>query len=436
MTTDTSTLPRSAQAFVETSPSAPKKGVDFAKRTAALKAAKEDAGVPEPVKDRPAAKVAPAAAIRTLILLIEQQLNATFAEREDEIRGLVVALLAREHVLLLGPAGTGKSALAHVFCSAIDGATYYQWLLTRFSTPEEVFGPVSLDGLKHDRFRRVTTGKLPEAHVAFLDEIFKANSAVLNSLLTALNERAFDNDGARHDIPLETMVGASNELPEGPELAALYDRFLLRYWTDYTTTPDAFRRLLTGDEPSIAARISMTDLATAQAEVAALPFDPKAVDELFMLRNELTKQGLGVSDRRWRKAVKILRAAAWVEGATTVTQEVFPILANVLWTEPTQRASLLKLVAKYASAELAEAQDVYDAMQQLLGELPAKGADDFAQRVTGVTREVKRAVDKITALKGTTKGITTERIDALLQDLTRRQAQLKRDVTEALGLGG
>src|SRR5262249_8007401 len=135
--------------------------------------------------------------LRVSALALERDLNSAFAEREREIRGLLLALLAREHVLLLGPAGTGKSALANCACAAIHGATFFQWLLTRFSSPEEMFGPVSLDGLKNDRFRRIPTGKLPEAHVAFLDEIFKANSAVLNSLLTALNERAFDNDGGR-----------------------------------------------------------------------------------------------------------------------------------------------------------------------------------------------------------------------------------------------
>lgn len=375
------------------------------------------------------------AALRGIFHTIEGELNATFAEREKEIRGLLVALLAREHVLLLGPAGTAKSALANTLCSAIDGAEFFQWLLTRFSTPEEIFGPVSLDGLKHDRFRRVTTGKLPECHVAFLDECYKANSAVLNSLLTAINERAFDNDGGRGAIPLETVVGASNELPEGPELAALHDRFLLRYWTTYTKTPDAFRRLLTGSEPAINARLAMADLKAAQAAVDAMPISNSAVDELFKLRGEIAAEGIGASDRRWRKAMRILKAAAWLEGAAEVTPEAFPILAHVLWETVEQIAKLTTVVSKYTSAELAEAQEVHDSMVELLGNLPPKGAENYAQQLVSITRELKRAGDRIATMhKNCTGAQSKAKIDVLRLAMAQRYKALRKDAAEALDL--
>jgi MoxR-like ATPase len=143
-------------------------------------------------------------------------------ERDEEARLVVLGMISQEHVLFLGPPGTGKSAIGRRL-SKICGGQFFQRLLTRFTTPEEIFGPLSLRALENDEYRRCTTGFLPTASVAFLDEIFKANSAILNTLLTVLNERQFDNGaGLREECPIRCVVGASNELPESDELDALY----------------------------------------------------------------------------------------------------------------------------------------------------------------------------------------------------------------------
>jgi len=376
-----------------------------------------------------------AAALRAKFLAIESELTKTFAEREREVRGLLVASLAREHVLLLGPAGTGKSALANTFCGALDGARFFQRLLTRFSTPEELFGPPSLAGLKQDRYKRVVAGMLPEAHVAFVDEIYKANSAVLNSLLTALNERAFDDDGKRSAIPLETVVGASNELPEGPELAALHDRFMLRFWVSYTKTPEAFRRLIVGSEPSIAAKVTLDELKDAQLEVENMPIAEEAVEELFKLRAEIAGLGIQASDRRWRKCVRVLKASAWMEGATEVTAEAFPILAHVLWETVDQIAKLQQVVSKYTSAELAEAQEIADAILEMVNNLPPKGTEQYAQQLVYTTKEIKKAHKRIVELQNRCKGVQSKaKIDATAKDLLERYNRLRRDAAEALDL--
>ena len=391
-----------------------------------------DAGGPE---DRVAAPPTGVDPTLTKLRQIENELNATFAERDRENRGVLIALLAREHVLLLGPAGTAKSALANTVCTALDGAKFFQWLLTRFSTPEEIFGPVSLTALKNDRFSRVTVGKLPECHVAFLDEIYKANSAVLNSLLTAINERGFDNDGGRTAIPLETVVGASNELPEGPELAALHDRFMLRYWTSYTKTPDAFRRLITGTEPQITSTISLQELHAAQAQVEAMPVSEPAIEELFKLREEVKAQGIIASDRRWRKAVRVLKASAWMEGATEVTPESFPILAHVLWETVDQIAKLQQVVSKYTSAELAEAQEAADAVLELLNNLPPKGSDQYSQQLVSITKEMKKAHKRVSDLRDACRGVQSKvRIAKIADDVQAKWKSLQQDARDALGI--
>ena len=155
-------------------------------------------------------------------------LESGLVERETEVRLLLLAAFCGEHLLLLGPPGTAKSELGRRLSAVCGGASFFERLLTRFSVPEELFGPLSMRGLENDQYVRQTDGYLPTATVAFVDEVFKANSAILNSLLTILNERLFDNGNERVEVPLLCLVGASNELPESEELDALYDRFLLR----------------------------------------------------------------------------------------------------------------------------------------------------------------------------------------------------------------
>src|SRR4051812_31791932 len=174
---------------------------------------------------------------------LRTDLTSRFPERESVIDGALCAVLASEHVLLLAPPGTAKSALVRALAQAFGGR-YFERLLTKFSTPEELFGPISLKALEQDQFSRVTTGKLPEVEFAFIDEVFKASSAILNTLLTLANERLFQNSGAPLRCPLVSLFGASNELPEGKELEALFDRFLLRFEVGYLLRPGNFRLVL------------------------------------------------------------------------------------------------------------------------------------------------------------------------------------------------
>lgn len=178
---------------------------------------------------------------------IKNALNAKFFEREKEIEAILIALLSKQHMLMIGSPGTAKSALSADLSKIVQGTNYFQWLLTRFSTPEELFGALSLKDLEQGVYKRNTANKLPEAHLAFLDEIFKSNSAILNSLLTLINERIFYNNGHPIQVPLMSIIGSSNEYPEeGEGLEALFDRFLLRFEVDYIGDDTNFISMLKG----------------------------------------------------------------------------------------------------------------------------------------------------------------------------------------------
>ena len=277
--------------------------------------------------------------LRKLIAHLQQGL----VERDEPVRLALLAALAGEHLLLLGPPGTAKSELARRLQSVFVGGAYFERLLTKFSVPEELFGPLSIKALEQDRYQRLTERYLPQASIAFIDEIFKANSAILNALLTLLNEREFDNGAERVKTPLIAVIGASNELPEGEELDALYDRFLLRYEVGAVSS-EGFGALLDLDDENrpLEQGLHLTPelLSELQAEARAIPLGGEMRRLLSDLRAHLTEQGRYLSDRRWRKVVKLLQVAALTNGHDRVTVWEGWLLRHCLWDAPGERTAV------------------------------------------------------------------------------------------------
>ena len=294
--------------------------------------------------------------VQAKFLTTRRELCSSLVERDGEVDVVLTALVCNEHPLLVGPPGTAKSLLLDALMAWTSGRRFSA-LLTKFTTPDELFGPISVRGLKEDVYRRVTTGKMPEAHLCFLDEVFKASSAILNTLLRILNERVYeDGDGTPARVPLLLCVSASNEWPDpqdgGKELAAVFDRFLFRRTVRPILSRAGRHRLLwvRDHAPKLSTSITPEEVHKARADSLSLPWSDDARGALETILEELSKEGIHPGDRRQHKAVSAAQAFAYLDGACRVEPEHLEILASVLWDDPQEQPQkCASVIAKIAN---------------------------------------------------------------------------------------
>jgi MoxR-like ATPase len=276
---------------------------------------------------------------------VVEPLKGRFVGRDEVVDLIALAALAGEHLFLYGPPGTAKSALIHQFALAVRGR-YFEYMLTRFSEPNEIFGPIDIAQLREGRVVSVTTGMLPEAEFVFLDELFNANSAILNNLLTVLNERVYRRGAETHQLPLLSLFSASNHLPEDETLRALFDRFLLRCHVK-NLKPEAMPSLLQAGWALESA--SLPESPVSAAELAGLRSALYQVD-LSGVREPYTELvfkvrdlGVALSDRRAVKILKLLAASALLCQRTACDPSDLWVLRYV-WDREEQIEPLAALV--------------------------------------------------------------------------------------------
>ena len=320
---------------------------------------------------------------------IRDALSQAFKEREEIVTGMVTALLAKEMLFLLGEPGTAKSAVCEALCNSIGG-NYFSWLLGKTTTPDELFGSVSIAALKQDRYERVTTNKLPEATVAFVDEIFKGSSAILNTLLPVINERRFFNGSKPTKIPLQVLFGASNELPQGEELAALYDRFVLKYVANPIQNDSNMSDLLLNGLNVRIPTITIQELAIEQEAASNIKLTVDVVNVVVTLRKAVRAEGIVVSDRKWIQSMRVVKACAYLNGHTQVELEDLEILQHVLWTDPGQQKTVRGLILKLTNPAGDELLKIQDGIQEALANF-AKVKTDNSKNLAStdiVNREI------------------------------------------------
>ena len=284
---------------------------------------------------------------------VARELDRVFLDKQEIIRLMVISVIAGEHMVLVGPPGTAKSALVRALARLVD-ARYFEYLLTRFTEPNEIFGPVDMMAFRAGQYQRRVDGMLPEAELVFLDEIFKANSAILNSLLTLLNERVFSNGRSVIKCPLISVFGASNELPNDENLYAIFDRFLLRVESNNLDSYHFQNLVLRGVEHELDTFSGRSDSQTPLLDAASLRrmhadagtrlrFSEDFLTTYKGLIFQIRSEGISVSDRRIVKLTKLFAASALFDGRQTPCDADFFILKHI-WNSVDQAELLNEII--------------------------------------------------------------------------------------------
>ena len=328
--------------------------------------------------------------------LLLQEMNRGIYEKNTEISLSLLAALAGESVILLGPPGVAKSMVARQLKTAFRDARSFEYLMSRFSTPDEIFGPVSIQKLKtSDTYERAVEGYLPTADVVFLDEIWKAGPAIQNTLLTVINEKIFRNGNREMHLPLKLLVAASNELPaKGEGLEALWDRFVIRIESRPIKLEKNFRAMLleshadfsrstrvlghadfadnadfsgsmgkSGSTDFSDLKITAEEYAEWAEKICKIGVKEEVLDAISAIRKSLRavnvdeaaeRRNIYVSDRRWKNIVRLLRTSAFMQDREEVDIcDLLPIY-HCLWQEPEERDAIRSIVIRALFAPFAE----------------------------------------------------------------------------------
>ena len=280
-------------------------------------------------------------------------LNKGLIGKEKIIKLGMLSVLSGENLILIGPPGTAKSEISRRFNRIFKEESYFEYLLTKFTTPEEIFGPLSIHKLQEDKFERNTGGYIPTSRIVFLDEIFKANSSILNTLLTIINEKVFHNGVKREKVPLVSLIGASNEIPIGnDELTALYDRFLIRGTVGYVSDEEIELLLETVDSETVIPeelKFSVEELGEIREKSGEVKVSDNIRKAIKDIRTEYNRTFYDekseiISDRKLVKIMKLIRISAYINGRNGVDFSDLLLLSDCLWNDVKNVEKVAKIV--------------------------------------------------------------------------------------------
>lgn len=348
-----------------------------------------------------------------------KEVKQHFVGRDEVVELLGLAALCQEHILVIGPPGTAKTSLIDRFCQVLDTRPF-SYLLTRFTEPAELFGPLNVELFQKESIYEINTeGMLPEARVAFLDEVFQGSSAILNTLLTLINERTFHTGRTVVRTPLVTLVGSSNEIPADPVLGAFSDRFLLRCNLDYVGDEEVEEVLALGwqgereriarggtdgegtapltDRERTLVSIAPDDLRTLQRAVATIDVSEIRGTYTRILQS-FRSEGITFSDRRAVRAQKLFAASALAAGRSSARPSDLARLVN-LWTDPRDEPSIRRIVADHGvpvQESGGRVRELFEIIQVDLQELVARRDQaDSREQLHELMRQTQRLASEL-----------------------------------------
>ncbi|QGA53511.1 AAA domain-containing protein [Sulfolobus sp. E5-1-F] len=366
-----------------------------------------------------------------------ESLMAPFIGREEEAKVITLALLSKEHVILIGEPGTAKSALARRAAELLN-AKFFMYLLTKYTEPAELFGALDINALKEGQYRRITKDRLPESQIAFLDEIFNANSAILNALLSLLNERVIYDGYNVIKVPLRTLISASNRVPDEPELEALYDRLLLRHYAR-PVGEELWKQLLDATW-----EIEFTNKWAVKEPIMNVEHLDKLYSylsqvDLSGVKNKLLKlyamleeKGIHLSDRRKGKVLKVVSAHAILNSRLKATEEDLIVLKYIAPREIDdfeKVAALLSEELKTPIKYMKELNEIYNNIKEAAKYVEAANESD--PRLIELIRSLRATRDRIVAL-GKESG--DEKVEEFSKEVLSEIDKLIEKVARKLGI--
>lgn len=360
--------------------------------------------------------------------------NASFPERKEVFESLLDSLIAKQHVLLLGPPGTAKTKTTGAFAKAA-GKSFFDVQLHRQLPLEEIFGPLNIPEFEKGKYVRRNANFAPEAEIVLLDEVFKAGGVALNPLLTYLESRTVKQDGVSVPVKTEMVVGVSNELPEDG-LEALNDRFICRHWVAYIKDQNTAANLISGCIPDFNGNIDPKELAQAQLDMENVTISSDVANTLVELVHEARTRGIAISDRRMHKAAQMLKARAARMGDSAVSHSHFSILEFIFWNKQEEIPVIQELLRAIQPTWMKDIQDInkmFDEIKTELGDL-LKSNDSRSRKSAALSKLNARLLD-----------IKEQEIDRLatnseakpaLEDVLARASKMSRDIVKNMQVIG
>lgn len=374
---------------------------------------------------------------------VRTEMKSSLVERGTEIDLIVLSFMARVHMLMLGEPGVAKSMLIEEFLRHIEGANLFEHQLNKDTEGAEIFGPVAFSAMKEDKFHRQTEGYLPWAHGAYIDEVFRSNSTVLNGMLRVINERTYKNGLQVINCPLWCLVGAANNLPthDREDLAAFADRLGVRRLVAPVQTQEGIMEILEGQierdrgngNGSITT-ISRDDMELVQGQVLQVSVPTAMVRKMAELVQRAGEKGLRLSTRRLGQGRRLVQANALLNDRGEVKQDDLRLLEHFLWNEPDEVPTAYELCLDFAGdvgRAAARMKTAHEECQQKLaeiqGKLPEDGVpdDDLASKIAKLSAETKKVEREIADEidKAESEGSDPAELESTRAEITRtRQA--------------